>query len=277
MKPTYRIVKYAGPLAALVLVLFATALNSFKTHYADLWQQLGITEKDGTERIRESFLLGYLQYYGAKNLKNIATADRKAVSTDLLNYAKKYVQSPDFKKAYEEKRLRMKPREVTKKPKTAEEIRKKLIDDAKKGIAGTEKTLQTAEGDMKKTFAKLHENYKKQLEEYQQPDNKQVAMMAEGEKQQFEAALQRYAGQVKKWELDYPADASAFIKNRLQQVLAITADIDYGAELVERNNKRYFLKPDYEKKPLAWKAGFRAGKEVTETVRIFVEQWIKEL
>lgn len=29
--------------------------------------------------------------------------------------------------------------------------------------------------------------------------------------------------------------------------------------------------------PLNWKAGFRAGKEVTETVRTFVQEWMQAL
>ena len=56
-----------------------------------------------------------------------------------------------------------------------------------------------------------------------------------------------------------------------------TADIDYQAQLVEKGNKKYFVKKEYENKNPNWKMGFRAGKEVTETMRTAVKAWILEL
>lgn len=267
--------------AVFILILPAIILYSFKSQiaaYSDFWQQLGITEKDGSEKIRESFLNGYLQYYGVRNFKNIALDDRKAVATDLLNYTKKYVQSSDFKKAYELKRQNMKPREVTRQPRTEDQIRQDLIAKAKKEIDKIEKSLKAAtQENIKKIYQDSYDRQKKQLEEYQKPDNRTIAMMANGEKAQYEQEIKRYAEKMKNWEADYPADPSLFVKKRLQEVLTVTAGIDYNAELMEKNKKKVFVNPEYEKKPLNWKAGFRAGKEVTETVRTLVQQWMQEL
>ena len=87
----------------------------------------------------------------------------------------------------------------------------------------------------------------------------------------------QYAADIKKWEQAYPAEASKFVKLRLQEVLKATADIDYNAQLVEKNNKKYFVKKEYESKNPNWKMGFRAGKEVTESMRTMVKAWVLEL
>lgn len=60
-------------------------------------------------------------------------------------------------------------------------------------------------------------------------------------------------------------------------MLDATKDIDYNAELVEKYNKKRFVNPAYESKNTEWKQGFRAGKEVTEPARAFVQKWLNEL
>ncbi len=267
-------------IAPVLLLLPVIVLYSFRSglkQYADWWEQLGITEQVGSERIRESFITGYLQYYGLKNLKSIAASDRKSITMDLLTYSKKYVSSEEFQKVYERKRLGMKPREVTRKPKTEDQIRQEQIATAKKGMTSMENALKTATPDLKKAYQDSYDMYKKHLEDYQKPDNEMVRMMAKGEQTKYEAELKRFEDRLKKWETEYPAESSGFIKLRLQKVLEATEGIDYNAELTERNDKKYFVKQEYEKKDQNWKAGFRAGKEVTETVRAFVKQWVTEL
>ncbi|MGZ5190855.1 MAG: hypothetical protein ACXWCZ_07515 [Flavisolibacter sp.] len=268
-------------ISVIGLLITPTIFLSFKSktlHYADLWQQLGVTEIEGTERIRESFLTGYLLTYGVKNFKNIVVNDRKTVTTDLLNYTKNYVQTQGFSKAYETKRLRAKPRDMSKKPKTEDQIREEKIAETKKAIANYEKSIQTTTAaDIKKVLEDGIQAQKKQLAEYQDHKNEMISMIAKTQQQQYETAVKRYEDDLKKWEQDYPAEPSKFIKARLQQVLSATENIDYNAELIERNGKKYFVIQEYEKKNKNWKYGFRAGKEVTETVRSFVQNWLSQL
>jgi hypothetical protein len=261
----------------LIPVLLLYSFHSRMERYADLWQQLGITEKNGSDMVSQSFINGYLQHWGMKNLKNIVISDRKSITTDLLAFTRKYVQSEDFKKTYQDKRQRMKPREVTKKPRTEDQIREEQIASTKKAMTNVETSLKTATtDDLKKIYQDSYNMQKKQLDELQKPDNKMIPMMAKMDQQQYEAEMKRYEDQMRKWEEKYPADLSAFIKLRLQEVLKATEGIDYNAELTERNGKKYFVKQEYEKKDTNWKAGFRAGKEVTETVRGYVLQWMNE-
>ena len=280
MKRSSFVKKLSQLTTAVLLSLPLLVLYSFHSKmecYADLWQNLGTTAKDGSDMIRESFLNGYLQYYGLKNLKNIAVNDRKAIATDLLDYSKKFVQSAEFKKAYETKRQRMRPKDEIKKPKTEAQIREELIAETKKSIAEMEETMKTASADMKKTFEKLLDQQKNQLEEYQKPDNKMIARMAQGEQTMNEAIVKQFESDIKKWEENYPEQSSAFIKKRLQEVLKVTEGIDYSAELTERNGKKYFVKQEYERKDGNWKKGFRAGKELTEYVRGYVKDWMESI
>ncbi len=88
-------------IVSLILSLLSLILLSFTVSRAadDLWKQLGITQMQGTEKIRNSFMNGYLEYYGVKNAKNIAAVNRAAVTKDLLTYAKSYVNHATFKAA----------------------------------------------------------------------------------------------------------------------------------------------------------------------------------
>jgi hypothetical protein len=79
------------------------------------------------------------------------------------------------------------------------------------------------------------------------------------------------------WEAKYPADELQYVKQRLNQFLDETEGIDFNAELVQKNGKKYFVKPEYEQKSNRWKMAFRAGKEVVTPAREFVQQWIKEI
>lgn len=269
-------------LTSFSLLLFTIiSFYSFKSklsNYADLWDQLGVSEIEGTERIRESFLTGYLLTYGVKSFKNIAVGDRKTVTTDLLNYTKKYVQTSEFAKAYEARKLRNKPRSRAEKPKTEEQIRQEKIAETNKSIANYEKSIQaTTAADMKKILQDGLETLKKQLAEHKDPKNQAIPLIVKSQQQQYEIATKRYEEDLKKWEQEYPVEPSKYINKRLQEVLTATENIDYNAELVERNGKKYFVKQEYEKKNNNWKYGFRAGKEVTETVRAFVQSWMQSL
>jgi hypothetical protein len=275
-----RCIRISIVIATTFLLLPVFILFSFKSKFesfSDIWKQLGITESNASGNIRESFLSGYLQYGTARNIKNIAIGDRKEVTTDLLNYTKTYLQSAEFKKAYEAQRQGMKPREVTRKARTEEQIRQEMIDNAKQGMTNAQTSIKTATGDMKKVFEDLYQMFKAQLEDYQRPDNEMVPMMAQGEKMGYENDLKNYAESIKKWEISYPSEPSKFVKVRLQEVLKATADIDYNAQLVQKGNKKYFAKKEYESKNPNWKMGYRAGREVTETMRTFVQKWILEL
>lgn len=265
--------------SAFILVMSSFAFMSYTTKKLtdDVWKILGGTEKDCKLSITQSFQQGNLFTYGAKNARNIAVGNRATVATDLLNYAKKYLSSPVFIKDYETYRQNMKP-QPPEPMKTKESIREKFIKDAEQGIRNIEKVIATtADANVKKTLGEQIPIQKKQLEDYKSPNSKMIEAAWQGEQNNFKWRDDEYQKSVKQWEADYPEKSPQLIKARLLKFLEVTKDIDYNAELTERNGKKYFTNPKYEAKNAQWKMAFRAGKEVTETARTFAQQWLKEL
>lgn len=265
----------------LVLALFSLFLLSFTVERKladDIWKQLGITKNEATNSIRESFFYNYLQYYQAKNFKNIASGNREAVAKDLLEYTKQYINSPEFKKAYESYRQTVKPIEPEyKKERTKEEVQKEELERLQKTIKDNEETIKTLTGDVKKGFQQAVDEQKKMLKDYQDPKNKMWEFMAQGDANENKYKKEQYNRDIEKWQKDLPVNPTLIIKQRLEKFLKETEGIDYSAELKDRYNKKVFVNPDYERKSREWKMGFRAGKNVTEPARTFVQKWLSEL
>lgn len=264
-----------------LLLSVALMLSSFRTASKmteDVWKALGITKQTGDEKIRNSFIYGYLQYYGIKNIKNIALNDREAIAKSLLTYTKDYLSSPTFAKQYQDARKGTKPMEpVLKKLRTIEEIQKDEIAQTEKSIKSTEKTMKDFP-DMAKTMQPLLDMLKKNLKEYQDPKNQYFASIALGEKYDQENQIRSHNERIKDWEKVYPENVNVIIAERLERMLNATADIDYTAELKTDNyGKKKFVNTKYEYKNPEWKQGFRAGKGVTETARVFAQKWLSEL
>lgn len=268
-------------LQALVLVGIAgfafLGLLSFKAvkAYTDLWEQLGTSKQSGTNSIKESFLNGYF-YYTGRNIRKIVAGDRVGVAKDLLAYTKEYVSTEAFAKDYEAYRVWSKPQQPEA-AKTPDVIRKKFIDDTKSGIVNMEKFLKTADASMKKSAEETLDMLKKTLKDYEDPNSEIIKMAVQGEENQYNYRFKEYQEKMKNWEEKYPAGVKAMVKARLQQLLTVTKDVDFNAQLTDRDGKKYFVNKEYERKPADWKMAFRAGKDVTGTVQAFARQWLQEL
>jgi hypothetical protein len=261
-------------------IVLLVSLFSFRTkQYADdFWKQLGISQKNGEESIKGSFLQGYMYNYGARSAKNIAAGDRAAVTKDLLTYTKQFVASEAFKKEYDKSREAAKPMEPqNKKARTKEEIRKQMIDDIKKSVAEIEKNMPTYTGDLKKTMQGMIDSQKEMIKDYERPDNEIMQLMAEGEKMAIENDGKNYQQKLKEWEEAYPANLNGFIKRRITQYLEIVKTVDFSATTKEVGSVKKFTNPTYERKDNDWKKVYRAGKEVNDVARQFAAAWVKDL
>ena len=270
----------SGFILACMLVSSSFLFSSYhaKKITDDIWKTLGISRQSGTEGIKNSFLNGYLSYYGVKNLKNIAISDRAALTKDMLDYTKEYISGAEFKKQYEELRKSAKPQEPVSKPlRSIQEIQKDEIAKTEKGIKDTEKTLKEVNAQMAKGIQPLLDMLRKNLKDYQDPGHEYFSNIAMGEKYQQENDAKRHKEYLQKWETNFPENLNHFIADKLKKMLDYTKDIDYNAALVEKYGKKKFVNPAYESKRTEWKQGFRAGKEVTEQARTFAEKWLGEL
>lgn len=268
-------------ITALVLSLLSLALFSFVTVTTigdELWKQLGVNKQQGTEGVYRSFTGGYLYYYEARNIKNIASGNRLGVAKDLLEYTKQYINSDAFKKEYEQERLRAKPVAPVEKPlRTKAEIQKDEISKMEKSLKDSEKNMKDFNAEMKKNMEPVLEMFRKTLKEYQDPNHQYFESLLQYEKFQKEADAKGYTENVLKWQHNYPADFKPIIKERLTKFLDITKDVDFDAALKTEYNKKKFVNAAYERKPMEWKQAFRAGKEVTEYARAFAGKWLAEL
>jgi len=67
------------------------------------------------------------------------------------------------------------------------------------------------------------------------------------------------------------------LRRRLQEFVALAHGVDYVAETQTRGRVVTFLKPEYERKPDAWKRLSRLGKEPALAAATAAEQWLREL
>ena len=257
---------------------FSLALFSFtiqKTLNDDFLKLLGINKANANTRITNSFLQGYLDYDGIKNLKNIATGNRTALTKDLLTYARQYVTSAAFIKEYNAMRESFKPKFEP--VKTAEELQQANIAQAKKAVADTEASIQKADASTKKLLEPLLEPARKRLKDAEDPNNKGMANYKKNYPELVKSKEAAYQNQIANWEAQYPGNQLLYVKQRLQQFLDETKDVDFSAALYEKKGIKYFTNPAYERKSNNWKMAFRAGRETVEPARSFVQEWIVTL
>jgi hypothetical protein len=262
-------------LAIISLFLFSFTVS--RKLGDDVWKQLGLTQVQGTEKIKNSFLDNYFETYGLKNAKNLAAGNKVAIAKDLLAYAKKYINSPTFKSDYEKARAQAKPQPYTSVRHTKDQLRQWEVEKVEKNIKRTQEVLKTSEGEMKKTMQMVLDSHNKNLKDLKDPNSKTIEMMYQDEARREEDDKKRYQENLKNWEKNYPADHKEIIRSRLKKYLDIATTVDFDAQLTEKYKKKVFVDQKYEYKPDDWKKIFRAGKEVYDVTRPFAEQWLKEL
>ena len=262
---------------ALILSILGVSLISFRTAqgYGDFLNQLGLSKQEANEKITSSFLGGSLYYYGIRNLKSIALNERAAIVKDVSEYAKQFASSPEYIKQYMELKEKNKPKEQ--KVDSPEELRRKTIDQAKEGVRLSEESLKKATAEMRPIFEKTLEAAKQNLKNAEDPNNRSMKSYAQNFSRFDSQVKQMNEQALKEWEAKYPTNHLLYIKVRLQEFLEATKDIDFTAQLTERNKIKYFVNPDYERKSSRWKLAFRAGKDAVETARSFAEQWLSEI
>jgi len=265
---------FFGP--SLFLSLFFLVCSFTAQRFTDdFLKQLGITKQGADEKIANSILGGYIDSYGLKNAKSVALGNRKAVTLDLLSYIKKQVSSPEFIKAYNEMRERYKP--VEQRVQTPEEMRNQSIEDRKKAVASAGQMLAKADASYKEIFEKALADAKQALKDVEDPNNKYFVAYSKNYPELAKNFKESYDRSIQEWNTKYPQNQLLFVKKRLEEFLSVTSDIDFSAELTEKNSKKIFVKPEYEHKDNRWKMAFRAGKEVVEPSRDFVQKWIQEI
>jgi hypothetical protein len=252
--------------------LFSFTANRFAE---DFLQQLGITKVSADEKIANSILGGYLDQYGLRNAKNIAAGNRSAITKDLLAYTKQYINSAAFQKGYNQLRESNKPKpDAIQSP---EEMRTGMIDQYKKSITETEANMKKADASMKNIFEPILVNLRQELKNAEDPNNKMLVQYKKNYGEMLKSVEASNKQRLADWDAKYPANQLLFVKERLKQFMEETSNIDFTAQLIEKNGKKYFVNQAYEHKGNRWKLAYRAGKEVVEPARAIVQNWIDEI
>lgn len=265
-------------IAALILVILSLFLFSFSVEkrMGDFLKQLGISQAEADSKIASSLLGGSLDHYGIRNLKKILANDRAAIVKDLAGYAKQYAGSEAFKKEYAALKERNKPAPAQK-VETPEEMRASMIKAAKEYVANSEEALKKATPQMQEILKQMLEAAKKNLKDAEDPNNKTIRYYTKNYEEMKKMMQQSYDNSIKDWEAKYPANHLLYIKVKLKDFLDATEGVDFNAQLVEKNGKKYFVNPEYERKGSRWKMVFRAGRDAVETARAFASQWMSEI
>lgn len=258
--------------------MIALSLSSFKNYTLneELWTKLGIGEEKVENSIKNSFLNGYLEYWSARNIKNIVTGNRAAVAKDLCAYAKTYVSTPEFNNTYKQHRDGLKP-QAPKAARSEQQLRDEYLKSLREGVKNSEDAKSKMSAEYEKSFDESIASLKEQIKEAEKPGSEMINYMVMGEKINYDNQMKTYEEKMEEWNAEYPESPDAFVKRRLQQVLELTKDVDYNAALKESYNKKVFVNPVYEHKSKEWKQAFRAGKEATDATRMFVVSWLKQV
>jgi hypothetical protein len=266
--------KFLTAIVAATFIIGSFAFVSYKTNYMtdEFWKQLGWTEKDVKTSISQSF-------YNASTpdflvWRKIGAGNRATIITAAGNYTKQYVNTPAFQKEYKQWREQELKKNTPVPAITKEQITKKKIEEAEAGIKKLQDIFKnTTDPNAKKAGEQSLDYQTKQLAEYKSGKSAEINRMVEDEKIRYQEAKKYYD----EWVKDHPESLIELIKQRLNEFLVITKGIDYNAVYVGEWGTGYFKNPSLEHKFGKWKYAFIAGKEVTETARTFIQQWLKEL
>lgn len=186
-------------------------------------------------------------------LAAVMKGDKVAAATDLCDYIKMYCNSEEFSAAYNSKREAARP--TTEPP----QVDAETIQMTREGNKAMEEQI----ADMKKNG-----NPSESIKAFEEQLRQQKAMLAEWEDPTPNKT---------RWEKDFPADPGVLVKKRIDDYLALVATVDFDAQLTAPDNYKIqkFVKPEYESKSAAWKACYRAGKEVNGAVTAYVTEWSK--
>jgi hypothetical protein len=258
------------------MCLILLALKT-KERADDLWKQLGITQSVANINIQVSVTSDFLQYAGARNAKNIAVGNRAAVINDLVAYSKKFTSSAEFKKMYEFERSKHRPANPAQFKINMDSLRTVEKQRIEQEIKNTEANANSTNTKIKNAVPYRLEALRKELAEVDNPNNKKIQAIV-SELQSFNSAVtNEYQIKLQKFNEDFPENPQLIIKKRLQEILDITADVDYDAEIKQAGKFKVFVNPSYEKKSKEWKLAYRAGKSATDAVRAAAKKWLDEL
>ncbi|QEC43932.1 hypothetical protein [Pseudobacter ginsenosidimutans] len=267
----------------LLLLVSSGMLLSFSYVYYrfnEVLKSLDLTDERAQRYVLENLESGGFSAPVTAAAMAIPVGKRADIVNKLGDYVKAYVNSPAFKKQYQEKR-------------DAWNIRSwdDLIDEQiQQELKDIEEDLENAPSVIANASAAMKPVYEKGLKETKErkaalidpkhPKHAQYRRESEAdlmEREDKQAFMENYKNEMADLEKKLPADFNVLLRKRLREFLQETANIPWDAKLEKKGRKMVFTDPELEKKSFAWKARFRSGKEVVEAARSYAQSWLKAL
>ncbi|MFN8429345.1 MAG: hypothetical protein U0V04_05150 [Spirosomataceae bacterium] len=256
----------------------------------DVFQEFGINATEGQTYFFNSVTNGSMGF--PQGAAKIAGDQRVRVIKLLGEYFRKYYKTEDFKARYATWWKEQEPE----KPETPEQrlAREKLErenqeKEGERNALEGEKALrkqiaETKDAAMKKQLLEILEstlNIQKQLkEQLNNPEfKKQMKEMETFQKQAYEEEYKlkaaQYQADLERWNAIKNPDV--LLKEKLEEFLDHSANIDFSAKLKEQYGRKVFINPEMESKDSFWKLCFRAGKPAVEAARTIAREWLEEM
>jgi hypothetical protein len=237
---------------------------------------LGVSEATGREIVDGWLDSGFINASpAAKALKPALPASRATMVRNAVAWARAYTESPAFKAEYARRRQAALPSPPEAKGTVDDELarqradRQKDIDEMKKNLAQLPPDVRKA----MESAIKEAEAANRKME----ADPQMAAMLRQGAEAQRADEQEAYKKRLDAYERRWPADPKSLVARRLQEFLAVSADVDFDAKLVPAGRLMRFADPRYEEKPPTWKLCFRVGREATAATREAVQAWLKAI
>jgi hypothetical protein len=233
---------------------------------------LGLDEPQAARYTTDKLLFDNFAYYAvAQSFKALDEDARADVIRGAASWARTYLDSDAFAEQYAKQRAEAEP----KPPEYTESVEEELERTLEKQRSEFEET--------RKAWASLPEEMREQMKQSLEATMKMMnePQMLEIQKQSIEqrriSEQQSYDESHARWEQDYPEEVQGLIALRLREFLDTTKDMDFDADLEERNGKLVFEDEALEAKPAEWKVYFRAGEEAVTAAREAAADWLDDI
>lgn len=237
--------------------------------------QLGITDGRAREAVFDSFVSGAVSIAGKADVFTAASPQaRVAIVNAALTLARAFVEGTEFPKRYADHREANGPDPLPPVT-TAGEVLAKQRANFEDQVEGMRKQFGDVTPEQRETLEKGFDTVRARFTEMEKGEAR-VELEAALKEQRIRQ-VQAHQAAMKELDAVYPADPRALVANRLGKFLDLSKDIDFTAQLVERDRKMRFADPALEARPAEWKLLFRAGKPATDAARAFAQKWLADL
>jgi hypothetical protein len=255
----------------LIIVMAAAATVSGQA----VTSQLGITEGRAREAVFDSFVSGAVSIAGKADVFTSASPQaRVAIVNAALTIARAFTESAEFPKRYADHREANGPDPLPPAT-TADEVLAKQRANFEAQVEGMRKQFGDVTPEQRETLEKGFDTMRARFTEMEKGEVK-IELDA-ALKEQRVAQVRAHQAAMKELDAVYPADPRALVANRLRKFLDLSKDIDFTAQLVERDRKMRFADAALEARPAEWKMLFRAGKPAADAARAFAQKWLADL